>query len=133
MKQILKLSWAIVLLFCTTLAQTQDSTLYKIKLIKFEKQVKNSKIATYCGLGVVLIGSGVAISSYIVHPDDFDHEQAVAGYIVAGAGVIASVISGIHWSVGKSKVTEYKIRLDDTRSGFYFNSKSAGVTLTFRF
>ncbi|MCU0462304.1 MAG: hypothetical protein MUF36_09875 [Bacteroidales bacterium] len=151
MKTILKLSLTLALLLCVTAVNGQkDSTLYKVKLMKFENQVKNSRIATYSGL-VVTIGGGISVligRSYLKKHDDlmdegkpeeaekYIHPERYS-YIIGGAllsaGTITSVISGINWGVGKRKIKEYQIRLDDTKSGFYYNPKSIGVTLAFKF
>jgi len=135
MKTVLRLSLAVILLICTTVANGQlaDSTLYKVKLEKFNTQVHNSKIATIASASTIVVGGILIGSNLIANPGDYDHGLGMAGYIVAGAGLVASIPSMINWSVGKRKIREYQLRLDDTRSGFYYGPNQIGLKFAFKF
>jgi len=107
--------------------QRIDSTTAKIKLEKLQIKVQNSKTATYVGLGTIVSGGTLSVIS------DSNRIIRYVGAVFVGAGVITALVSGINWSVGKRKVKEYQIRLEDARTGFYYYPKSIGVTLAFKF
>jgi hypothetical protein len=143
MKTVLKLSLIAILLLCTTFANGQlaDSTLYKVKLEKFQTKAHNGKIVTLVGVGAVVIGGICAIIGEQPVPDpdwpgSSDERSVGLAYVglgLAAAGIIAIIPGSINWSTGKKKVKEYQIKLDDARTGFYYNPKSVGVTLAFKF
>ena len=149
MKTVLKLSLAIILLICTALANGQlaDSTLYKVKLEKFKVKERNGKIITVSGVAGIIIGGALCLvgNSWYNKSESIEDNETrwaysdkgdrymIAGYVVGGAGIVLSIPGIINWSVGHKKVTEYTIKLDDVRAGFYYNPKSAGVTLAFKF
>jgi hypothetical protein len=105
----------------------QDSTTYKVKLEKFQTKARNGKITTITGLSLIGVDLLCAIPMW-------DNEAYhYIGASLAGAGLITTIVGASNWSIGKKKVKEYKIRLDDARSGFYFSPNQVGLKLTFKF
>jgi len=149
MKTMFRLLLVAVLLLCTTFANGQlaDSTLFKVKLEKFKAKEHNGKIITASGVAGIIIGGALCLvgNSWYNKSESIEDNETrwayndkgdkymIAGYVVGGAGIVLSIPGIINWSVGHKKVREYTIKLDDARSGFYFNPKNVGVTLAFKF
>jgi hypothetical protein len=152
MKAVFKLSLVAILLLCTTLANGQlaDSTLYKVKLEKFKKKEHNGKVLTVIGPVTFFVGAAfcfVALDAAVKadeagaagewdKKDKYDSKFLLYGSIgdilgLTGLGI--SIAGPIKWTNGHKRAKEYQLKLDDARSGFYFNPNSIGVTLTFKF
>ena len=56
-----------------------------------------------------------------------------AGLVASGLGLSTMVTGLIFRGIGKRKVKEYRIKLEDLRMGFYYTPKSSGFVLTYRF
>lgn len=116
--------------------QKIDSTTVKVKLEKFQKKEHTGKIMTLIGIPAIVIGAGLIYAgfntSYAEHPDR-QTALKVSGILLEPVGIIMIIPGAINWSVGKKKVKEYQIRLDDYRSGFYYGPNQAGLKLAFKF
>jgi hypothetical protein len=118
---------------CTLVVNAQDSTLYKIKLEKFKSKEHGGKITTIVGGSAVVLGIIVGVVGESLLEGETRDAVFPIGFGVAGAGLIAIIPGSINWSIGKKKVKEYQIRLDDARSGFYISPDHAGLKLVFKF
>ena len=142
MKTTIKILSVLLLLMCTLSTIAQDSTLYKVKLEKFQTKARNGKIVTLVGTGAIVVGViGFFIGNVSVTTPNGSGSMTgprsdallYAGGGLAFAGTIATIPGIINWSVGKKKVKEYQIRLDDLRSGFYYGPSQVGFKLAFKF
>jgi hypothetical protein len=128
MKTSKMLAMLCVFLFSVSFVNAQkDSTTYKIKVEKFQTKEKSGKIMTITGLSVI----GIDLLCSIPMWDNEAYHYI--GASLAGAAVITIIVGSINWSIGKKKVKEYQIKLDDARSGFYISPDQVGLKLTFKF
>lgn len=142
MKTTIKTLSILLLLLCTLSAIAQDSTLYKVKLEKFQTKARNGKIVTLVGTGSIVVGAigffigNVSVTTPTGSGSMTGPRSEALLYVGGGlcaAGLIAIIPGSINWSVGKKKVREYQIRLDDLRSGIYYGPGQAGFKLAFKF
>jgi hypothetical protein len=144
MKTIAKLLTVFLLLMCTLFVNAQkiDSTTCKIKLAKFERKEHNGKIMTIGGGGAIVVGGVLTLVGYsqqtlqgatYTYTEYRNTTLGIVGAVLGAVGVVSTVMGLINWSTGKNKVKEYKMRLDDFRSGFYITPNNVGVKLTFKF
>jgi hypothetical protein len=132
----------------TSFIYSQDTTLYKVKIHNYQAKIRNGKISIILGASLAVIG-GVLIGKaehnfdladkYDWLSDEYDNysdkgmKNGIFGGTIGTAGITALVIGSINWGMGKRKLYEYKIRLDDARSGFYYKPDQIGLKLTFNF
>jgi hypothetical protein len=152
MKPTIKLLSVLILLMCTLFVNAQkDSTTYKIKLEKFQHKERNGKIMTITGAPLTAVGGVLCILGVSFYnknnnqPDTGEGRNKamkygikseicfITGGIIGALGVFSLVPGAINWSVGKKKVKEYQLKLDNARSGFYYGPNQVGLKLTFKF
>jgi len=140
MKKILTLFLSVVLLALTSFADAQDSLMYKIKYEKFKSWQRTGRALTISGLALGVVGTGLLIWGTGDSPSAVNQDWSViAGSICTGAGVVALIPGAIYWGIGNSKTREYKLRLENLGTGFYYKPNStyapgsAGFVLTYRF
>jgi uncharacterized membrane protein len=131
-------------------AQIQDSTLYKVKLENFKIEAHNWEIVTLAAAGVTVIGGvlfGVGISLYSKglaaddveewdKAEDYYHKGEIcyiSGLAAGVVGVLILIPSAINWGIGKKKVREYQLKLDNLKTGFYYAPNYVGLKLAFKF
>ena len=139
-----------IFLFSATFTNAQDSTIYRAKLEKYKTKRHNGRIMTIAGIGGIAIASGFGLASnsagntadqYLKEGNDDKANEYrkksnnlnVASTIFTVAGLALIIPGSINWSIGKKKVKEYQLRLDDAKSGFYFSPNQVGLKLTFKF
>lgn len=150
MKNFAKLTFVLALIASSAVlnAQKADTTLFKAKIASYQTKVKNGKILTIAGvsgvgIGVVCFAIG---SHYSKEADKYDMDSSewdsnvnraltynLIGLAVGAAGLGSFIPGVINLGIGKRKINEYQIRLDDARTGFYYSPHSVGVTLALKF
>ncbi|MBN1413906.1 MAG: hypothetical protein JW973_02295 [Bacteroidales bacterium] len=131
--------FAFFILFFGTVSYTvaQDSTLYKVKIERYKSMQRSGRGLLIAGGTTVAVGAITSGIGWGVVPQENSDDMAYTiGYIgvgVAVAGIFLMVPGIILNSVGKNKVREYQIRLNDLRPSFYYTPQHAGFTLTYRF
>jgi hypothetical protein len=119
----------------TIRTEPQDSGYLKSYIYKYEKMAHNGTITMIIGGSVFIVGAGIAIGSYSGSND----ELSTIGYITAGAGLATAITGAIIRSTGRGRAEEYRIRLENMNTSFYFKPqyyitpKCSGVSLTLRF
>ena len=138
MKIIVKLLLVAILLICPTKTNAQSLDYLNLKIKEYSKIEHTGKALTIAG-GVMAVvgGAGLAVGLRENFRTGNSGPWAVPTYLgalIGGAGLIFIVPGANNWSLGRRKVKEYKIRLDDAKSGFYFNPNSViGVALALKF
>lgn len=138
MKIIVKLVLVAILLICSTKINAQSVNYFNLKIKEYSKIEHTGKTLTIAG-GIMAVVGGASLAAGL--REHFKTENSgwwavptYLGALIGGAGLIFTIPGANSWSLGSRKVKEYKIRLDDARSGFYFNPNSVvGVTLALKF
>jgi hypothetical protein len=138
MKKTLTLLLAAIILTITSLSNAQDSLSYKIKYEKFRGWKRTGQVLTISGLVLGIAGTGLII--YGTGPKSVNQDwPLITGSVCAAVGTVAIVPGAVYWGIGKSKSREYKLKLENLRTGFYYKPNSvyapgsSGLVLTFRF
>ena len=124
----------IFLIVSTSVFSQSDSTLYKVKLDRYQSWQRTGKILTISGAGVMAVGAGLRIYA-TTYADKGKSDDTIVGasYAIIGIGV-ATMINGLIFNgIGKRKTKEYQIRLNDVKTGFYYTPEHSGLVLTYRF
>jgi hypothetical protein len=118
----------------------QDTVMLKIKYEKFKSWKKTGKILTLTGGALAVIGTGLIV--WMVTADDTGIEgdaPMVLSSVACGGGTLILIPGAIYWGIGNSKTREYKLRLENIGTGFFYNPgtiyapNSAGIVLAYRF
>ena len=118
--------------FATIFAQA-DSTLYKVKIDRYQSWQRSGTIVIISGAVVEAAGIGMLIGSRFLPEGVSDDPYYMTGYVLMGLGVATMVPGFIFHGIGKRKTKEYQIRLNDLRTGLYYTPRHAGFVLTYRF
>ena len=113
---------------CALLTNAQDSTTYKVKIEKYKALERTGNVFLISGAALAVIGGGLILKNIYVND-----EWITVGFVSICAGVVACIPGIIDKSVGKRKTKEYKIRLNDLKTSFYYTPKYSGFRLTYRF
>lgn len=150
MDTIIKLPVIAILLMCFTLANSQNTQFYKYKIEYWNKKGQNGKIMAIVGAPLAIAGGtlmliGAHIESdaekYHNTGDDVTGDRldtkgasySLGGFTLGVAGLGISVPGIINWSISKRKANEYQIKLDGTKTGFYFSPDQISLKLAFKF
>jgi hypothetical protein len=134
MKKLNYLIALFILIGCSFSGFSQnDSIQYKIKIENYKSLKRTGIIVTITGATIAAAGGVVRILGATLPERESDDAYCTAGYILMGVGVAAMIPGLILHGVGKSKVREYQMRLDNIRTGFYFSPDHSGITLTYNF
>jgi hypothetical protein len=122
--------------------------MFKAKIHKYQNKVRNGKILTITGTPLIAVGGilfavgnhNLQLSNdYSIFSDESQRysirgtNYEVLGLLIGEAGIALTVTGIINRSIGKRKITQYKIKLDNARSGFYYRPDQAGLRLAFKF
>ena len=111
-----------------------DSTNYKVKIDQYQRWQKAGSIVIISGAVVEAASIGRLAYGYSVSAKGGSDDQYIyPGYIMMGVGLATMVTGFVFRGIGKRKVTEYGIKLNDLRTGFYYTPKHLGFVLTYRF
>ncbi|MCU0371276.1 MAG: hypothetical protein MUC31_07670 [Bacteroidales bacterium] len=119
---------------CLSVYAQADSTVYKLKIEQYQAWQKTGKILAISGAGVAGVGAGLRIYATTYY-DKGKSDDAIVGasYAIMGIGVAAMINGLIFNGIGKRKTREYRIKLDDLRTQFYYTPEHSGIMLTYRF
>lgn len=139
MKKLITLFLVTMFLSITFAANAQqDTVMLKIKYEKFKSWRNTGRIMTLSGLVLGSVGTGLII--WGTGPGTVNKEwPLIAGSISAGVGAAMLIPGAVYWGIGKSKTREYKLRLENVGTGFYYKPgtiyapPSAGIVLAYRF
>ena len=70
MRKIKILTVLCIFLSSVSFTYAQDSTLYKVKLAKFQVKEHNGKITTIIGASTIVIGGGISVAGELTAPTD---------------------------------------------------------------
>jgi len=119
---------------CSSVYSQADSTICKVKIEQYQSWQKTGKILIFSGAGAVAAGAGLRIYA-TTYADSNRSDDAIVGasYAIIGVGVVTMINGLIFHGIGKRKTNEYKIKLNDIRTGFYYTPNHSGIVLTYRF
>ncbi len=128
----LKIIIVLGILLCTyqKIFSQYDATTCKIKIEKYESWKRTGNTLIIISIPAAALGGGLIINA--VNGEDKDLSLYTGSFLLC-AGIIAVIPGIIYHSIGKSKAREYRIRLENIKTGFYYTPQSSGFTLTYNF
>ena len=111
----------------TSISAQADSTLYKVKIEQYQRMQRTGTIIAIAGSVVEAVG--ISMFFMVNQNDDF----LIPASVVSGVGLATMIPGFILRGNGKRKVSEYKIKLNDVRTSFYYSPRHSGIRLTYRF
>jgi hypothetical protein len=123
-----------LMIFSAVLFSQADSTIYKVKIDQYQRWQRAGSITMISGAAIELAGIGLVAYGFKASSEgESDDPYVIPGYALMGVGLATAVTGLIFRGIGKRKVTEYKIKLNDVRAGFYYTPNHSGIVLTYRF
>jgi hypothetical protein len=111
-----------------------DSTVFKVKIDQYQRIKRAGSIVAITGAAVDAVGVGLLIAGHSAHTrGESDDDYVLSGYVALGVGLATAVTGLVFRGIGNRKITEYRIKLNDVRTGFYFTPQHSGIVLTYRF
>jgi|WetSurMetagenome_2_1015567.scaffolds.fasta_scaffold289601_2 hypothetical protein len=108
----------------------QDTTLYKLKISRYESADIVGELMFTAGFALATC-TGL-VETWILQP--LDRKISKKDQLIISSVALALIVPGlIDIVVSKHKIKEYKIKLDSTRSGFYYGPNQVGLKLAFKF
>ncbi len=109
-----------------------DTTIYKVKLDKYNSMKNKGKIWSITGGTALLIGAGLGVG-FLNHAIRPNNGYAYGGMVAGGVIGIGLLTPGIILnSRAKRKIKETQILLNDARVGLFIAPKQVGFTIVFR-
>jgi hypothetical protein len=99
--------------------------------LKIEKSKSMQEAGSVLMGGGFLIGLGYSYVALFLPRGNKDIEKVTIGIDCVSAALIIPGL--IVYFIGKHRTKEYKIKLDDLRSGFYIAPNQVGLRLAFKF
>jgi hypothetical protein len=123
----------VFLVISVTCFSQADSTIFKVKIDQYQRVQRAGSIVLISGAAVEAAGVGLVIAGFNLPEGVSDDPYVMAGYALIGVGIATMATGLIFRGIGKRKTAEYRIKLHDVRTGFYFTPRHSGIVLTYRF
>jgi hypothetical protein len=137
MRTVVIISILAIVFMSSNTAHCQSASYYNLKLNEYGKIERKGKGLTIAG-GIVALTGAAALSVGLIEysktgESGWGAGPAFIGGTVGSAGLILMIPGAIYWGIGSSKVKRLRLEMEMTKTGFYYNPLSTGITIAFRF